>query len=209
MNEIDAIEAAPARRPPLLVFALIGGWALLVLAGFVVVESYASTPGARADAPERWPAGAVLSLDPEKPTLVMVLHPECACSRASVAELSRLSSRLGDRVRTHVVIVLPEGLPRDFAEGSDLWASASAIGGVHVTLDEAGHTARAFGAHTSGSTFLYDPSGELLFSGGITPRRGHQGDNVGRDRILSLVRTGHGGAGTSNVYGCRVDEESS
>ena len=36
-----------------------------------------------------------------------------------------------------------------------------------------------FGAETSGQTLLYDRDGRLLFSGGTTGSRGHDGDNAG------------------------------
>ncbi len=43
------------------------------------------------------------------------------------------------------------------------------------------------GSSTSGQVLLYDPSGRLAFSGGITAARGHVGDNAGSDAIVGLV----------------------
>jgi len=51
---------------------------------------------------------------------------------------------------------------------------------------------------------LYDPEGQLAFAGGLTPDRGHLGDSPGRQRILSLVKTGTADAKQSLVFGCSL-----
>ena len=61
----------------------------------------------------------------------------------------------------------------------------------------------AFGAFTSGQVFLYGTSGELLFSGGITGSRGHEGDNAGRDAVESLLDRRNAPAHTP-VFGCSL-----
>lgn len=93
---------------------------------------------------------------------------------------------------------MPEGWER-----TGLWSSAAAISGVMVRADIDGEAARRFGAATSGQALLYAIDGRLLFSGGITESRGHEGDNAGRSAIAALVL----GAKTatpaaSPVYGC-------
>ena len=45
-------------------------------------------------------------------------------------------------------------------------------------------------AITSGQTLLYDTKGHLVFSGGITGGRGHEGDNTGRESIEKYLQTG-------------------
>ena len=56
--------------------------------------------------------------------------------------------------------------------------------------DISGDEARRFGAATSGEALLYSPSGKLLFHGGITPSRGHEGGSVGRDALVRCVLDG-------------------
>src|SRR5262245_2672749 len=51
--------------------------------GLLWLMAYDNTPGAGADAPDRWPASTALTRDPETPTLVMLAHPRCDCTRAS------------------------------------------------------------------------------------------------------------------------------
>jgi hypothetical protein len=108
-----------------------------------------------------------------------------------------------DRVTAHVLFIRPAGAGAEWVE-TDLWEAAAAIPGVRVTTDEGGREAARFGAGASGLTLLYGASGRLLFSGGVTAARGHEGDNAGRDALAGLL------AGDANVevetpvYGCRL-----
>ena len=56
-------------------------------------------------------------------------------------------------------------------------------------------------------TVLYDIQGRLLFSGGITSARGHEGDSAGLQRISSLLRTGKADRSDAPVYGCSMRHE--
>ena len=58
---------------------------------------------------------------------------------------------------------------------------------MRVVNDVEGVEARRFGAQTSGTTSLYSPDGRLLFSGGITSSRGHEGDNAGEDALTQAI----------------------
>ncbi len=87
-------------------------------------------------------------------------------------------------------------------EQTRLWHEAAAIPGVCVGVDPGGVEARRFGAATSGHVFLYDVAGRLRFCGGITPSRGHEGDNPGRDAILARLLGGEAGTEPALVFGC-------
>ena len=101
----------------------------------------------------------------------MLVHPQCTCSRASLAELAELLARARPRPRTFVLFIKPAGFA-DGWEHTDLWQTASGLPDVTVIRDDEGREAARFGAATSGQTFLYDARGTLLFSGGITAARG-------------------------------------
>jgi hypothetical protein len=64
--------------------------------------------------------------------------------------------------------------------------------------------ARRFHAATSGETFLFDASGKLLFQGGVTASRGHEGENIGRSTLTALVLTGQAERDRSVVFGCAL-----
>jgi len=187
-----------------LVGAVAGiSWLVAVAAGLAVLWSYENAPGTPATPPDHWPAASSLRRLPGIATLVMLVHPRCPCSRASLEELDRLMAHIPGVLLAHVVFVKPAGLPEDW-EQTDLWRRAAAIPGISLTRDDGGAEARLFGAATSGQTVVYDGDGRLLFGGGITAARGHEGDNAGRSAIVSLLAS-RGAAPTSTpVFGCSL-----
>ena len=157
-------------------------WLALVSAGSAVLLDYGLTPGVAGAAPAQWPRDSALTLNrheatlmKNEATLVMVVHPHCPCSRASMSELSALMTTASGRVKACVLFVRPPGVPRGW-EITDLWRQAATIPAVTVISDDGGHEAARFGAATSGQTMLYDRDGVLEFSGGITAARGLPSD---------------------------------
>ena len=145
--------------------------------------------------------GAALAPVPERITLVMIVHPRCPCSRASLAELAQLMARCRDRVSATVVFVRYAGVSNHWVR-SGTWQQASAIPGVRVLADTDGEIAHRFGAYTSGQTYLYDAHGRLLFSGGLTGARGHEGDNAGLSAALARLRGHSFSLARTSVFGC-------
>lgn len=181
--------------------ALIAAWIAVVGGGLGVVWHHANRPGVAAEAPTSWPADSGIVRAEGRPTLVMLVHPQCACSRASVDELAGLLLDVGGRADAIVLFWAPEGAEEGWAR-NDLWASASAIPGVRTVVDAGGREAARFGAHTSGQTVLYDAGGRLRFAGGITGSRGHRGDNAGRDAVAAIVGRGEPAPASALVFGC-------
>jgi len=178
-------------------------WILTVGAGMRAVISHAYTPGLGAEAPERWPANARIQPERDRATLIMLAHPQCPCTRASLGELALLMARLRGRLTAHVLFYQPEQLPSGWTR-SDLWDQASSIPGVIAAWDPGGAEAQLFGGATSGQVLVYDPRGRLLFSGGITASRGHSGDNLGRSAIVSAVTSSIIERRRTPVFGCSL-----
>ena len=176
-------------------------WLLMICAGVGLLWSYNGTPGVAAAALEQWPADSRLRHAADRATLVMLAHPHCPCTRASLGELARLMAQAEGRVTAYVLFVKPSDFP-DGWEQTDLFAGASSIPGVTAVRDDEGVEAGRFRAATSGQTMLYDAGGKLLFSGGITRARGHEGDNAGRAAIVSLLNTDEAGPEGTPVFGC-------
>jgi hypothetical protein len=105
------------------------------------------------------------------------------------------------RVVAYVLFLKPAGQSSDW-EKTDLWQTAASIPDVNVIPDHNGDEAHRFQATTSGQTALYDVTGHLLFSGGITVARGHAGDNAGRSSIVSLLREEAPEQTVTSVFGC-------
>src|SRR5260370_7085742 len=137
-----------------------------------VLMRYKNAPGATASAPAQWPAESRLSRSPERPTLVVLAHPRCPCTRASLSELSKLVARLPGQLTVYVLFVRPPGADVGW-ENTDTWRRASEIPGAVVRVDDDAREANLFGARTSGHTVVYDLAGPLLFHWGITSAHHH------------------------------------
>ncbi len=163
-------------------------WLAVVGSAMGLLAAYSNTPGLVASAPTMWPAGAGIALERDRPTLVLLAHPHCPCTRATLGELEILMAENQGRVSARVVFIRPNEFTEEWVK-TDLWRTATAIPGVTVSVDEAGTEAHLFHAETSGQTPLFDRSGALIFEGGITESRGHAGDNAGRSAITALLHS--------------------
>jgi hypothetical protein len=176
-------------------------WLAAASTGLWVLWRYDNTPGQAAVAPDRWPARATLVRATDRQTLVMLAHPHCTCTRASVGELAEVIARARTTPKTYIVFMTPKRFT-DGWEQTDLWRQASALPGVTVVRDDDGREAQHFGAATSGQTLLYDERGGLVFSGGITGARAHAGDNLGRQSLVALLNREPVARNGTNVFGC-------
>jgi hypothetical protein len=178
-------------------------WALGVAFGLTQLWAYENTPGVAAAPPAHWPDASRLPRPADRAALVVLIHPQCICSHATIAELARLHGRVGDRIDTYVLVFSPGGADLAWVR-SPLWQKAAAIDGVVMVADDRGAEAAIFGAATSGQTLLYDRGGRLRFNGGITGSRGHEGDNAGRTAVERLVADEQAEHASTFVFGCSL-----
>ncbi len=180
-------------------------WLSFIAGANMLLIMYERSPGPATESSTNWPAETTLKRDSEQFTLVMFAHPKCPCTNATVTELAALVT-LCPQLRPSVLFIKPSGVERDW-EKSTTWFRAKNIQGVTVLADDCSQEAKRFRATTSGQTMLYDPSGKLIFKGGITAGRGHEGDNQGLDTIVSLV-TGKNRTMCADtpVFGCSLQD---
>jgi len=182
-------------------------WIAVVALGFGGLAVYESRPGLRAVAPQNWPVRSRFARDPDRWTLLLFLHPRCPCSQASLQELEELLPGNAARLRARIICNKPKGVPEGW-EKTATWRQAMAMKNVDVICDENDGERACFGVATSGQVLLYDPNGELRYSGGITRSRGHPGANAGRAAIESLLRGESPRSNRQPVFGCPlVDPE--
>jgi hypothetical protein len=178
-------------------------WVSLLIVGFLFLAREEFT-AVKASLPVTlFPRSSAVRLVSDKPTLVLFAHPHCPCTRASLHELDGLLAETQNRVSVTVVFTIPDGVPGDWEQG-DLWNSAKSIPGLRVIRDQGGVEAHRFDVEGSGHVLLYAPSGKLLFSGGITASRGHEGSNMGRSAIVSFILDGHSPVSHTPVFGCSL-----
>src|SRR5262249_7387054 len=152
---------------------------------------------------ERWPAQSALQPAADRPTLIFFAHPHCGCTRASLNELHRLHSRVTHAPLTYVVFQIPKGVSDEWRH-TDLWASAQRIPGAQGIADEGGREGARSAVRPSGPALLYDRDRRLVFSGGLTESRGHEGDSFGQARLITLLEGGVPDRHDSPVFGCAL-----
>lgn len=177
-------------------------WFLACAVGLSVAIGYSYIPGA---VPQhlRRPASSQLT-EIGKPQLLLFLHPRCSCSKATVSELSRILPELKDTAVT-VVFNNPTADPR-WTEG-ELWTQVQALPKVRLVNDLGGVETKLYQVQTSGHAVLTDANGAIVFSGGITPSRGHQGESEGKTFLQSWEKLQTKESLFSKVFGCGLFKE--
>lgn len=176
-------------------------WAFGIGAGLFGLWNYAHRAGTKDASPALWPVASQIQRTQDRPTLLFFAHPQCPCTRASIRELERLTARLHKNIDIHVVFMEPAEFASDWS-CTDLSSSANTIHEAHVVFDHGCIECDRFRARTSGLTLLYSETGELLFQGGITPARGHEGDNDGIAALTAILRDGRTHVPQTAVFGC-------
>lgn len=184
-------------------------WLLSVASSFTALALYKGTPSEFGATPLHFPSASRIVRSPERFTLIMFVHPRCACSRASLAELERfLGAQRADLEVT--VMVRSESVLDPALENAALTQRARSIAGVHVRFDVGGVEAARFGAASSGHTVLYAADGDLRFSGGLTNSRGHEGKSLGQAYLAAVLNDAATPASTERraapVFGCGLQE---
>ena len=177
-------------------------WVSALGAGYYILLDYHHSPSLSGQVPSVWPAASQLTLHSNTPTLLVMLHPHCGCSKATLNELEKILARTRERLSVEMVFVGSTDLLNQIEE-SELWLTASRLPYTTITLDRDGVEAKHFGSFASGQVGLFTPEGTLLFQGGITSARGHEGDNLGATTIVTSVLS-HATKDVSKtpVFGC-------
>lgn len=188
-------------------FIVIALWLTAAVAGAVVLTRYKSTPASLVSPAPRevLPAGSTVRLAEDRPTVIVTVHPQCPCTRATFTELQKFLTRQQGKVAALLLFVQPEGEDASFIHGA-LWDRAGQWPDVQRTIDVDGTVSKRLGAHTSGTALLYAPDGRLLFRGGLTVARGHEGDSPGAERMTVLL-AGQPALSTAPVFGCGLENE--
>lgn len=187
-------------------------WIAIVITGFAMLAVYSNTPSELGEPPslnhvQLSEAAWRKSVAGTPYHLVMAIHPQCPCTLASIAQLDRLLAKCNEGVACTVLVFQPSDHPETWNE-TTLVANAQRLPRTQVVIDRDGEMIQRLQLKTSGAVVVYSEAGETLFSGGLTPSRGHEGDSLGCDSILSLVRKGSTELVSCPVYGCPLEHDS-
>lgn len=185
---------------------VVAAWAGGVVAALRPTLAHESRAGDSGATPARWPAGSTIRRAPDRANVLVFAHPECPCTLATLEALRAEAEWARVPVSVRVVIL---GIGTEAGAPSPARASAAGIAGVGVVNDRDGVEARRFGAATSGHTVIYDGAGRLVFSGGLTPLRGHIGDGPGARALRAVFSGDTPPERRAPVYGCELFDPSS
>lgn len=135
--------------------------------------------------------------------LLVFVHPQCPCSRATLSELENLVTYVNPHTQIRVFFFKPKKRNLEWVK-AELWNQAKGISGINLEIDEDGIQAQRYGALTSGQTLLYTNKGQLIFSGGITISRGHVGENPGAEAIKLYFRSPYQTLIQTPLFGCSI-----
>ena len=178
-------------------------WIGLSVYGVKRLLDYSSEAGVNGVIPIEWPSQSKIERQKNVPILIMFVHPKCPCTRASLAELKKILAVSKSNLIVTVVFSKAAFSATDW-EKDFLWESVKHIEEIQTYVDLENHEAKMFGINTSGQTVLYDENGHLIFHGGITASRGHEGDNLGQITIINYLKNGSLNCTTTKAYGCLI-----
>jgi hypothetical protein len=177
---------------------LLAIWAAGVSFGVKKMLVFEFTPAAEISSPSQWPSHSTVKPDGFAPTLLVAVHPRCACSRASLQELDEIL-RQCPRLAARILVYRSRQWRTDEAADAILPRQQA-----EAVVDIDGQEASRFGLATSGETLLYSASGKLLFKGGITGSRGHLGENAGQLAIIQFANGQIGNRDRTPTFGCSL-----
>lgn len=179
------------------------GWLFTLTAGVCLVFKYDSIPGLTATSGSSWPANSTIAHSTTNNTLVMLLHPKCPCSRASLQQVATLTTN-DNSLECIFLVYAPTKFPKGW-EKTDIWNLAAEVPGAQLVSDIDGAEARKFGGITSGQTYIFDRKGNLKYAGGLTEGRGHVGECRNLDLAVKALKSGTTSA-SGAVYGCPIED---
>ncbi len=196
---LSMIRPAVASFRHLACNAALALWFVFCVVGFAMLVSYSQTPGVQEQPP-------LAASGPESPAsaayrMVVAIHPKCVCSRATAKELAKILRDNSAKIACQILMYQPADASSEFGE-TWLMRQLAELPNTTISVDSEGRQAASLGMHTSGAVVLYGAAREPLFYGGITAARGHEGDSVGSESILSLVQNNPPITTCTKVYGC-------
>lgn len=142
----------------------------------------------------------------EQFNLVMFVHPKCPCTMASLTELQKLKTRL-PKLKITIAFMTPDGMEKSDWLKTTNWQKAHEMTGIEFIEDYDGKLAKKFGAEVSGYTIVYNAKNELVYAGGITAGRGHEGDNEGEDKIIAVCNSKFVSSPKAPAFGCGLIDD--
>lgn len=193
----------PTRASATWVWIVLPLWSIACVTAFGALWRYGNTPGDPGGKPVGWKVPASLHVSSDRPTLLVFAHPKCPCTRATMSAIERLQRNVPGGFETQVVFFEPPDADPSWRR-TGLWERAGRLREARVVPDPGGSLAADAGASVSGSVAVVDRDGRLLFWGGLTSSRSHEGDSAGSLAVQAILRGEQARTDRTPVYGCEI-----
>ncbi|MGV3615235.1 MAG: hypothetical protein ACO1SV_07865 [Fimbriimonas sp.] len=182
------------RLPETLSRAFVGVLWLAAVGGTMgAALQYETTPGR---------AGTAAASVAKGHELIVVVHPQCPCTAASLKAIRSLVAQATVPVRVHLKIVAYEREPGPPSKQP----YAAALPEADAAWITAAEAEKRYGAYTSGHIVAYR-NGVPVLTGGITAGRGVEGLSQAQLNLREFLN-GKGNPSSAPVFGCALSEES-
>jgi len=183
-------------------FVLTTGLLMFCL-GIWQLYAFSTTPGDHTVV-QSWILQDKLPLKHQLASLVVLIHPKCSCSTATLKEVERLKIGLKDKLDVKLVFISYGDKSKNWYQGPVWDLAVSMKKNVSIVLDNDGQILKTLGTKTSGTAYLVGPDLKVVFQGGLTPIRGHEGATSGQAFIASWVKGNTKSSLIQKIFGCGV-----
>lgn len=166
-------------------------WGVALAGGFHQAMHWEFQPGRAGSNPTAQEAST------GKPLLIVALHTQCPCSLATIDNLLTLTA--DERKKLDITLIYTGPDPKH----SKILSKAASLAEAKTVFANEVAVLAKYGARTSGQAYLYSPTGDLIFSGGLTEARGVPGDAIGMSAIRNTLE-GRPCPKQAPVYGCAL-----
>ena len=169
-------------------FILISVWLIAISTGLYFLYQYQNKNGELGTSSSHWIESSNIHFEENKNNVLMFLHPYCPCSRASLNELAKILSHKIKPSTVKIILAKPESKDSNWVYESPLYKITKELN-FQSLIDKNSHESKLFEAKTSGLVLIFNKDKKLMFRGGITDSRGHEGDNKGAQKALTILQS--------------------
>ena len=186
---------------------LFFGCPIVLIGGGLFLADYSTRPESSGNVLEHLKEVATTADDMKQEGLspsdsvLFFYHPHCPCTMSAVRNLSKIVMTFSSSPTIAAYAFCPDDKPDQWIT-SRITTELQKIHQVEIVVDRNANVTRRFGVATSGHVLHYGPDGTLLFSGAITPSRGHEGDCAASNALTEAVNRNPDSRIHWPVYGC-------
>ncbi len=185
--------------------------ATIVAACFCIHAEYIMRAGPSSDPPQSlvdfeppppFIADASTNGSAKESTVILFYHPHCPCTKATVNNFKTISENIEARVHLLALAYRPKDSNETWIE-TEITKQLRELG-FEIATDTDGTFCRQFDVYTSGHILVYESNERLVFNGGITTSRGHEGSNYALADFLKSIDGSRDANSVWPVFGCPI-----